>query len=138
MVVLKIILLGLSSVNFATADLRFASQPHQGYRIRNEAGAIPFVGKHQHAKYMIPSSFGYKKLGPLGRPGGGNPFFRGRLFQQFPFGRGRGGGGFQFPPRGQKYRNYDNFLRSNIDNEQEIQGVFMEVCCCCCCCFMLG
>jgi len=39
-------------------------------------------------------------------------------------GRGRGPGGMgggmpRIPPRGQKYRNYDQFLRSNIDNQQD-------------------
>jgi len=143
-----IFLLAVLLVKDAAADLRFASQPHASYQLRNEAGAVPFVTQNIFYKYMIPSSFGYKKLGPLGRPeqtfggpGGGRGRGRGRalievdenssftddedepVMLEQPRGRGRGRpggpGGFQMPPRGQKYRNYDNFLRSNIDNEQD-------------------
>mmetsp|Transcript_77554 Transcript_77554/g.147494 ORF Transcript_77554/g.147494 Transcript_77554/m.147494 type:complete len:1034 (-) Transcript_77554:110-3211(-) len=67
------------------ADLRMASQPRVGYRLRNQGTVAWNISayKYMNYRYMEPSAFGYKGL------------------------------------EHQKKRNYDNFLRSNIDNEQD-------------------
>jgi len=131
----KFFLIFLCLAGNAVADLKCASRPGgkntPGYSIIRENGALPWVTKNIWHKYMSPESYGYNgllKVRSFGRlleqdaktnssaSAEQFPFGRGR---GSPFGRGRGMGGFTFPPRGQKYRNYDQFLRSNIDNEQD-------------------
>merc|ERR1719238_1220074 len=98
----KSILLSLCLVGLATADLRIATHPRNGFGYHDVGGlrkppiCKPGGGRrrpmpipascHSMAHWMTPSPFAYK--------------------------------GLKYPG-GQKYNNYDNFLRSNIDNEQD-------------------
>jgi len=76
----SVIFLGLGGL--ATADLRLASLPKEGWKLRQKNHEVPF--RHPaFPLYMEPSDFKYDGL------------------------------------KKQRARNYDNFLRSNIDNEQD-------------------
>jgi len=82
MMLTSLLFLGLGGLTMA--DLRLASRPKEGFKLRydNRRRGVPF----QHPAfplYMEPSDFNYNGL------------------------------------KKQRARNYDNFLRSNIDNEQD-------------------
>ena len=70
-------------------DLRLASTPRSGFRVRQRADA-PYKFVNTTAVYIEPAVFGYQGL------------------------------------MNQRAHNYDNFLRSNIDNEQDLRNFFDE------------
>jgi hypothetical protein len=96
----------LSLAAMVTSDLRAASRPRSGYKLRQYGGrgnqncvaetstdtttGLPAVNKPLRVPYMEPDVFGYEGLVK------------------------------------QKRKNYDNFLRSNIDNEQDNRNFRLE------------
>jgi len=83
--------LGLCLVGIVSADLRMASHPRNGYGLGGGGGG----GRCSAAVIKA-----------------GKCFYRYMIPSVFSY------SGLKYPG-GQKYNNYDNFLRSNIDNEQD-------------------
>jgi len=81
---MKWLVLTLSGLYLCLADLRMASQPKKGFKVRNMGRRRVIKFNATFALYMEPSDFNYAGLK-----------------------KQRDGGG------------YDNFLRSNIDNQQD-------------------